>query len=125
MFCTSIGMGFFFHLLFFINCHNNNSCPRYTDSLWFIHLMPFWYGFIEYILVPHNTKRDIKTIPFLVFILCFIYMINYWLFVAQTHGHHPYGNPWPIWQWLIYFCFPLAMFVLRLLDLLRDRLYYK
>lgn len=125
MFCTCVGMGFFFHLLFFINCHNNNSCPRYTDSLWFIHLMPFWYGFIEYLFVPHNSKRDFKTTPFLVFILCLIYMINYWLFVAQTHGHHPYGDPWPIWQWFIYFCFPLAIFVLRLLDKLRDRLHYK
>lgn len=125
MFSTSIGMGFFFHLLFFINCKNNNHCPKYTDSLWFIHLMPFWYGFAEHFFAPHNTKRDIKTTPILVFIFCLIYFINYWLFVAQTHGHHPYGDPWPAWQWCIYFCFPIAMFVLRLLGFVRDRLFYK
>jgi hypothetical protein len=125
MFSTSVGMGFFFHLLFFISCKNSNHCPNYTDSLWFMHLMPFWYGFAEFFFVPHNTKRDIKTTPILVFILCFIYFINYWLFVAQTHGHHPYGDPWPVWQWLIYFCFPLTMFVLRILDFVRDRLFYK
>lgn len=125
MFSTSVGMGFFFHLLFFINCKNNNQCPKYTDSLWFIHLMPFWYGFAEYFFAPHNTKRDIKMTPILVFIFCFIYFINYWLFVTQTHGHHPYGDPWPTWQWFVYFCFPLAMFVLRLLGFVRDRLYYK
>lgn len=89
-------MGFFFHLLFFISCKNNKHCPNYTESLWFMHLMPFWYGLIEHFFVPHNTKRDIKTTPILVFIFCFIYFINYWLFVAQTHGHHPYGDPWPI-----------------------------
>jgi len=125
MFSTCVGMGFFFHLLFFIDCKNNNHCPKYTDSLWFIHLMAFWYGLIEYFFVPHNTKRDIKTTPILVFSFCFIYFINYWLFVAQTHGQHPYGDPWPVWKWLIYFCFPVTMLVLRILDALRDRLFYK
>ncbi|UJR20218.1 hypothetical protein I4U23_023349 [Adineta vaga] len=125
MFSTSVGMGFFFHLLFFFNCINSHHCPKYTDSLLFIHVMPFWYGLAEYLFVPHNTKRDIKTTPILVFIFCFIYFINYWLFVAQTHGHHPYGDPWPIWQWFVYFCFPLTMFVLRLLAIIRDRLFYK
>jgi hypothetical protein len=124
-FSTNVGLGFFFHLLFFINCKNNNHCPKYTDSLWFIHLMPFWYAFAEYLFVPHNTRRDIKTTPIFVFIFCLMYCINYWLFVAQTHGHHPYGDPWPVWQWLIYFCFPLAMLVLRLLGFVRDRLFYK
>jgi len=125
MFSTSVGMGFLFHLLFFISCKNDNHCPKYTDSLWFIHLMPFWYGFAEHFLVPHNTKRDIKTTPVIVFIFCFMYFINYWLFVAQTHGHHPYGDPWPIWEWFALFCCPLAMLVLRLLGFIRDRLFYK
>ena len=125
MFSTSVGLGFFFHLLFFIDCKKNNHCPNYTDSLWFIHLMPFWYAFAEFLFVPHNTRRDIKTTPILVFILCLIYCINYWLFVAQMHGQHPYGNPWPVWQWIIYFCFPLTMLVLRILDIVRNRLFYK
>ena len=125
MFSTCVGLGFFFHILFFIACKNENHCPKYTDTLWYIHLMPFWYGFAEYLFVPHNTKRDIKTTPILVFIFCFIYFINYWLFVAQTHGHHPYGDPWSVGRWIIYFCFPFTMLVLRLLDLVRERLYYK
>ncbi|CAF1285836.1 unnamed protein product [Adineta ricciae] len=125
MFSTSVGMGFFFHLFFFFNCINNHHCPKYTDSLLFIHLMPFWYGLAEFLFVPHDTKRDIKTTPILVFIFCFIYFINYWLFVAQTHGHHPYGDPWPIWQWFVYFCFPLGMLALRLMAIIRRRLFYK
>ncbi|CAF0872414.1 unnamed protein product [Adineta steineri] len=125
MFSICVGLGFFFHLLFFISCKNNHHCPEYTEPLWFLHLMLFWYGLAEYFFVPHNTKRDIKTTPILVFIFCFTYFINYWLFVLQTHGHHPYGNPWPAWQWVIYFCFPLTMLVLRLLSIIRDRLFYK
>jgi hypothetical protein len=93
-----VGMGFFFHLLFFINCKTNHHCPNYTDTLWFIHLMAFWYGVIEFLFVPHPTKRDIKTTLILVFIFCLIYCINYWLFVLQMHGQHPYGKPWPVWQ---------------------------
>jgi hypothetical protein len=125
MFSTSVGIGFFFHLLFFSSCVKNHHCPKYTDSLWFIHLMPFWYGLVEHRLVPHSTRRDIKTTPVLVFVFCLMYFINYWLFVAQTHGAHPYGNPWPAWQWCVYFCFPLTMVVLRLLSIVRDRLFYK
>lgn len=125
MFSTCVGMGFFFHLLFFINCTKNGHCPNYSDSLWFIHLMPFWYGLAEYFCVPHNTKRDIKTTSGFVLIFCLIYFINYWLFVAQTHGQHPYGDPWPVWQWLAYFCIPLTMIALRMLGFVRDRLFYK
>lgn len=56
MFSMCAGMGFFFHLLFFIQCAKNAGCPKYTDTLWFIHLMPFWYALGEHFFVPHNTK---------------------------------------------------------------------
>ncbi|CAF1443632.1 unnamed protein product [Rotaria sp. Silwood1] len=87
--------------------------------------MPLWYSLAEHFFVLHNTKRDIKTTPLIVLNFCFIYFVNYWLFVAQTRGRHPYGDPWPVWQWFVYFCFPSVIILLRFLGFVRDRLLYK
>jgi hypothetical protein len=125
MFSTNHGMGLFYHILFLIDCKKNLSCPSYIKTVWFIHLMPFWYSLIEFIIVPHNIKRDIKTTFFLPLILCLIYFINYWLYFVQTDGHYPYTNPWPVWRWISYFCIPLTIIYLRLLEFLREWLCYK
>jgi hypothetical protein len=87
------------------------------ETVWFIYFMPFCYSLIEFIIFPQNIKRDIKTKFFLPFILCLIYFMHYWLYVVQTHVHYPYIDPWAGWRWISYFCIPLTIIHLRLLEL--------
>ena len=61
MFSTNFGMGLVHRVVFFIDCAQNTFCPSYTETVWFIRLMPLWYSFVEFLFVPHNTTQRAKT----------------------------------------------------------------